>query len=78
MVIDVEKIITGIGLADEIEIMEYDFSECYMALREMSKLINSFIADHGCRDPDSVDDALCPAEDQDDALIGDAMKMMGA
>lgn len=78
MAIDVEKIITGIGTADEIEIMEYDFSECYAALRGMASLINSFIAEHGCRDSDSFDDALCPAEDQDDALIGDAMKLMGA
>ena len=78
MAIDVEKIITGIGMADEIEIMEYDFDECYTALRGMASLINAFIAEHGNRDSDSVDDALCPAEDQDDALIGDAMRLMGA
>lgn len=35
MIIDVEKIITKIQEADEIEIMEFDFDECFTALREM-------------------------------------------
>ena len=78
MTVNVEKIITEIESTDEIEIMEYDFNECFTALREMAYLINAFIADHGCRDSDSVDGALVPAEDQDDALIGDAMRLMGA
>jgi len=78
MTIDVEKIITGIEGADEIEIMEYDFNDCFTALREMKYLINAFITEHGDRDSDSTEDALRPAEDQDDALIGDAMRLMGA
>jgi len=32
---DVEKIISDIVNADEVEIMEFDFTECFTALREM-------------------------------------------
>jgi len=33
--LDVELIIKKIEEADEVEIMEYDFNECFTALREM-------------------------------------------
>ena len=33
---DVEKIIERIVMSDEMEINEYDFDECFTALREMS------------------------------------------
>lgn len=37
---NIEKIIDGIRNADEIEIMEYDFDECFTALREMRYLLD--------------------------------------
>ena len=37
--IEVEKIIEKVQLADEVELMEYDFSECFTALREMKRVI---------------------------------------
>ena len=39
---DIERIIESIDCADECEIMEFDFDECFTALREMEyKLKNS-------------------------------------
>ena len=37
---DVEKIISDIESADEVEIMEFDFDKCFTALREMKYIID--------------------------------------
>jgi hypothetical protein len=48
MNIDVEKIISEIDNADEVEIMEFDWDECFTTLRKMHLIIdcqNSLILD---------------------------------
>ena len=39
----VETIIKEIENADEIEILEFDFSECFKIMREMEDAMNTFV-----------------------------------
>ncbi len=39
----VEKIINSICHADEIEIMEFDFAECFTMMRDMESAMTNFV-----------------------------------
>jgi len=45
-------------------------------IEELESCLNEIVTDHCCRDSDSLDDLPLPPEDQDDALIGNAMKLL--
>ena len=41
-----EKIIQEIESADEIDIMEFDFNECFTYMREMERCLNKILVAH--------------------------------
>lgn len=73
---DIEKIINDIRSCDEVEIMEFDFDECFTALRELRRVASAFVVEYGERDG-LDEDHLLSTEMQDCEFVKDAMKVLG-
>ena len=73
---DINKIIDSIHGCDEVEIMEFDFDDCFNALRDLHRVATAFVVEYGERD-ETDEDQLLSAEMQDCKFVKDAMKVLG-